>query len=200
MQHEFTIIRKDKKGKPIRDDDDQLIYDEYVYNYELMTIDRMLSAKKLFILSQKEYELLPKDADELTTLITREAERQAFAAILMKRNDDGTFERYDPYNLMSFNALSEIQGGDNYNKLIQCQENFFLKVQIQSPELVQKSLNIMRQSTDILNNYHELAKNTGLEIKDLIKIVIEGTKLSKEKTKENSTTEQTYSKKASEKR
>lgn len=191
MEHVFRVLRKDHKGKPIRDDDDELIYDEYVYNFELMSMDRMLVARKLFLKSQEDYTWQPKNFDELSELVTRETERKAFAAILMKRIDGNEFEYFDEYKTSAFDALREIKGSDNFNKLMMCQENFFLKAKLLSPESARQSINIMKQSIDILNNYKALEESSGLGMKELLTMFVQSTKLPQEKKPEESISEAT---------
>ncbi|GAB1371213.1 hypothetical protein MASR1M45_12750 [Candidatus Kapaibacterium sp.] len=193
MEHIFRVLQRDSKGKPVRDDNDELIYDEYVYNFELMSMDRMLAGRKLFYLSNKEFDMSPKDNDELTSLVSREAERQAFAAILMKKTKENEFERYDPYKVSSFDALNDIKGEDSFKKLMECQDHFFLKVGLQSPELMKQSLDIMKQSINILKTYAALEKSTGIEMKELIHLTGQSIKSSKEKTKESNSIQETQS-------
>lgn len=184
MEHVFKVPRRDSKGNIVKDENGVTIFDEYVYNFDLMGADRMLSGRKLFHISNKEFKDGPKTLDELEALVTREAERQAFAAILMKKNDDG-FERYDPYKLSSFDALRDITGKENFHKLLECQLDFFPEVGLQSPELMMQSLDITNQTVNILKTYKELEAKTGLGLQEVMLNLINGLELSQEKKIEN---------------
>lgn len=184
MEHVFRIPRRNSKGDIIKDEDSQIINDEYVYNFELMGADRMLIARKLFFISNKEFTTTPKAIDELESLVTREAERQAFAAILMKR-DNQDFEKYDPYKLSSFDALRDITGKENFRKLMECQDHFFIEVGLQSPELMTQSIDIMNQSVNILKTFKELEALGGSGLKELMSLIIKDTEQSPEQMKES---------------
>lgn len=173
--HTFEIIRKDNKGRIVRDDNEEPMIDEYVYDFEKMSIDRMLSARKLFFISNKEYSNTPKIQDELEALTTREAERKAFAAILMKKIGEDEFEDYDPYSTNSFDFLKVVKGSENFQKILECQDHFFLKVGLVSPELMGQSADIMTQSMNILGVMGQLKDTAKGESWELLKELLKDT-------------------------
>jgi len=170
VKHTFRVVRKDAKGKIVRDDNEQPMYDEFVYDYNRMGISRMLAGRKLFHISNKEFQNTPANTDELTSLVTREAERQAFATILMKKVDEG-FEKYNSYELNSFDALDELTCGEHAEKLMECQDHFFLKVGLQSPELMMQSLDITNGLLSVVKNWNGLKETTGLEMKEIMELL-----------------------------
>lgn len=195
-KHSFFIPQRDPKGRFMRDEDENIINDEYIYDFSLMTADRMLAGRKLFFISNKEYNNSPKIEDELSALVSRESERQAFAAILMKKIKENEFEKYDTFKSSSFNALKDIAGGDNFQKLMECQDHFFLKVGLQSPELMSQSVDIMSQSVNILKSLKQIEADGGSEMMDLIKTMLANdTELQLKPKSENASTTSKNSKK-----
>lgn len=170
--HTFLVPARDGKGRIVRDENENPLNDEYIYDFELMGVDRMLTGRKLFFLANKEFDNSPKIVDELSALVTREAERQAFASILMKKEPFG-FEKYDSYKVSSFDALSDIKGTENFNKLMECRDHFFLKVGLSSPQLMTQSLDIMSGLMNVVKSMNDIKDITGAEtmaqIRELLK-------------------------------
>jgi hypothetical protein len=172
MERIFNIPKRDKNGKIQKDSDGNTITSEYVYNYDLMSADRMLIGRKLFHISNKEYNNSPKIEDELSSLVSREAERQGFAAILMKRIEDNEFEKYDSYKCSSFDALSEISGKEKLKELMECQDDFFLRVGLQSPELMNQSVDIMTQCVNIYNGLKQINQGGQDNLFETLKLML----------------------------
>ncbi|MBX3044918.1 MAG: hypothetical protein KIT33_09800 [Candidatus Kapabacteria bacterium] len=172
MKHTFKIPRRNAKGVIIRDEDDNQIFDEFVYDFELMGADRMLAGRKLFHISNQEFANRPAQSDELGSLVARQAERQGFAAILMRKIDENLFEFYNEQTANAFDALKDIQGSENFIKLMECQDHFFGKVGLQKPELMTQSLDIMMQSVNILKTIEQLKEAGGLELTQLTEMIL----------------------------
>jgi hypothetical protein len=172
MTHEFKIARLDKQGRVIKNSANETVYDTYVYDFNLLSVDRVLTARKLFHLSTKDYAQAPKQNDELEVLVKRESEKMAFAAILMKLNEDGIPEPYDPYQTSS-KFLGQITGEENFNKLMECQGDFFHKAGLQSPELMTQSLDIMMQSLNIMKEFKNLEGAMGGDMQSIMKTILE---------------------------
>jgi len=170
VQETFLIPRTDKSGTLVKNSADEIVYDEYIYNFSKLTTDRILMARKLFYLSTKDFANPPKDLSELSILTNREIEKQAFSAILMKKNSDGTYEKYE-YGAVSSLQLLEKLTGEDYSKILKCQDDFFQKAGIQSPELMMQSVDILAQSVNILKEFKELEKNTNLDLKGAMEMV-----------------------------
>lgn len=171
ITHTFSVVRKDAKGKIVRDNDENPLYDEFVYDYKRMSISRMLAGKKLFYLANKEFQITPSNTDELTALVTREAERQAIASILMKKTEQG-FEKYNSYETNSFAALDDIECGENAEKLMECLDHFFLKVGLMKPDLMIQSLNITNTYADLMKSISAISEISGLTGVNLKEILI----------------------------
>lgn len=167
----FKIPRLDKTGKVVKNSADEIVYDEYIYDYSKLTVDRILMGRKLFHLSTKDFTNAPKDITELSILTNRETEKQAFSTILMKRNADGTLEKYEYGAVSSLNLLEKLTGSD-FERLMKCQDDFFLRVGIQSPELMMQSIDILGQSVNILKGLKDLEKDSNLGMKETLEMIL----------------------------
>lgn len=172
MTHEFQVVRTDKQGKPVKNTAGETVFDKFIYDFDKLSIDRVLSARKLFHLSTKDYAQSPKQNDELEVLVKRESERLAFGAIIIKVDDDGNLEPYDPYGSASNKFAERLTGYENFMKLMECQSDFFQKVGLQSVELMTQSADIMMQSLNIMKEFKNLEGSLGGDMSEVMKGIL----------------------------
>lgn len=102
----------------------------YVYNFNQMTMDRILQATEMFRVLEELRQNPPASLRDTKVTIERQIERNAFAAILMKKQQDRdgniTFEKYEPGIVSSFDFLAELKGADNFAKLQEVKTDFFM--------------------------------------------------------------------------
>jgi len=117
LQHEFIIETETEKKV-------------YVYNFDLMTMDRVLQASEMFRVLEELRQHPPASLRDTKVTVERQIERNAFAALLMKKTTDKEgkihFEKYEPGMVSSFDFLSELKGAENYRKLEECKTDFFM--------------------------------------------------------------------------
>ncbi len=98
--------------------------DTYVYSFNETTVDRILQAQRLFRLDFELLKQLPKQPSELAVTVERQTQRNAFAAILMKRMPHGGYEDYNPATGTGMKALQTLTGKD-FARLQECMLDFF---------------------------------------------------------------------------
>lgn len=117
VQHEFIIETETEKKM-------------YVYNFDLMTMDRVLQAAEMFRVLEELRQHPPASLKDTKIAVERQIERNAFAALLMKKITDKEgkthFERYEPGLVSSFDFLAELTGAENYRRLEECRTDFFM--------------------------------------------------------------------------
>jgi hypothetical protein len=117
LQHEFIIETETEKKV-------------YVYNFDLMTMDRVLQASEMFRVLEELRQHPPASLKDTKVTVERQIERNAFAALLMKKTTDKEgkikFEKYEPGMVSSFDFLAELKGAENYHKLEECKTDFFM--------------------------------------------------------------------------
>ena len=96
----------------------------YVYDFNLMTMDRVLQATELFRVLEELRKNPPASLKDIKVTIERQIERNAYAALLMKKTKDG-FEKYEPGLVSSFDFLAELKGAKEFQKLTECRQDFF---------------------------------------------------------------------------
>lgn len=191
MTHEFQVIRTNKQGKAVKNSADEPVFDKFIYDFEKLSIDRILSARKLFHLSTKDYAQSPKQNDELEVLVKRESERLAFGAIIIKVDDEGNLEPYDTYNSASNKFAERLTGYDNFTKLMECQSDFFQKAGLQSVELMTQSADIMLQSLNIMKEFKNLEGSLGGNMSEMMSGILsaaQGMSIKPEKNSKESIT------------
>lgn len=111
--------------------------DNYIYDINRMSARRILQAVSLFKLQQRMEMNMPAQIDELKTMITKETEANAIAAILMKCDIDSAgnvsnIAKYDPYNINAVDMLDGIEGIDKLNEVMECKTDFFQRTELAS--------------------------------------------------------------------
>ncbi len=178
LRLEFKIPRIDKHGKPLKNQTGEDVFDIYIYDFEEMGMNRKLMARMFFMLSSKILSNMPKDPEHVAIIADRQLELKGFSAILMKKLDEGGFEDYDPAKTeLSEYAQNQIgKSKDDWDKLIEAQEDFFLKVRLQLPGLMMQSNDIMMQSLGIIGELQKVAGAAGIqefsEMKGLMELVL----------------------------
>lgn len=120
---------------------------EYYYNFNVMSMDRIFQAEKFFTIEMESNQQLPQLPEEVTVAANRQITRQAYAALLIKKDKNG-YEPYNPAKVSSFDVLSQITGKD-YKRLQECREDFFINTGLQSKELMMQSRDIIRQLSEV---------------------------------------------------
>lgn len=173
-KREFKVLRFDSAGKPILKASGEKVYDSYVYCFEEMGLNRKLMARKLFHLASKNLANLPKLPDHVEIIASRQIDIKALSAILMKVLDDGTYEIYDPAST-ELSIYTQEQLGkttEDWEGLLEVQEDFFSKARLQSSELMMQSNGIMMQSINIMKELQQIAGDSGIDslsgMKDLM--------------------------------
>lgn len=94
----------------------------YVYQFDLMSVDRIFNAYTLFKLWIAMYKQLPSQASDVKIIAERQTLKYAFAAILMKVMPHGGFEPYSPS--VGTELMGQLTGKD-YQTLLEAQYDFF---------------------------------------------------------------------------
>lgn len=171
----FEIERTDKSGNIIKNNAGDVVFDTYIYDYDRLTVSRVLAAKKLFIMHSKEFSLPPKSFTDINEMLSREVEKRAFNAILMKQMDNGGFENYD-VSLQSDISILDRLTGTQYDTLMRCQDDFFSRIGLQSNELMMQSIGILSQFGDIMKGLTEASQSTGSSIAEMMDLVMTAAK------------------------
>lgn len=148
--------------------------DTYVYDFDLMTMEQIMAAETFFKLHEKIFRILPGTPTDLSLATEQMALKQAFAALLIKKNSDGTYESYSPNN-NNLEALRNLTGIENRKKLEEAKTDFFAKLgnySLVSMEQLEILLNVIKLLPNTIQNlfYEEMLKTIGEQL---------GTKLDK---------------------
>jgi hypothetical protein len=178
IRHEFYVDKLTAKGKPIIDEDGNMVKDKFIYDFNELGMDRKLMGRKFFEIADKSLVNLPKEPEHIEILANRRAELYAWSAILIKIGEDGKPELYDPGNILTQYQFSQLgKTEEDWNKLMECKNDFFFKVGLQSSALMMQSNDIMLQSVQILKELTGLASNSGVqglsEMKEFTKMILE---------------------------
>lgn len=178
MKVDFRVP-KVKNEKPVLNEEGQQVYEKYIYDFEQMGMDRKLMARKFFQMSSKNLSNQPKEPDHVQIIADRKMEIKAFSAILMKQMPDGSIENYDPSQTeLSAHSMNYIgRSEEDWNKLMECQTDFFTKAGLQLTELMSQSNATMMQSIAIMQQIAGLAGSSAdlsMEgIKDFGKMILD---------------------------
>jgi hypothetical protein len=169
MKHIFEVPKIGKNGEPAKDKDGNIITERYLYDFEKLGVIRVLEARKLFSLSAKEFDLAPKTLEDVELLSSRQLESRAFATILMRLDANGEPEIYNSNKILdTLQAMNYISGTDQAQKIWECQDHFFTKTGLQSPELMTQSMGIIKQFADVATGLKDIEGETLTNMKDLI--------------------------------
>jgi len=114
----------------------------FVYSFDEMSADRILQAQRLFRIDMELLNNLPSLPSELQIATERQTQRHAYAAMLMKKTAHG-FEKYEPATASGFDALASIKGKD-FEKLKECQQDFFSNSGLSSEYSSMKSQSMIK--------------------------------------------------------
>lgn len=178
VRHEFFVDRVTTKGKPVIDEDGHIVKDKFIYDFNEIGMDRKLMGRKFFEIADKSLLNLPKEPEHIEILANRRAELYAWSAILMKIGEDGKPELYEPGNIITQQQFSQLgRTEEEWNKLMECKNDFFFRVGLQSSALMTQSNDIMLQSVQILKELTGLASESGItglsDMKEYIKMILE---------------------------
>ena len=115
----------------------------FYYNFDLLTIDRILAGEQLFKMYLKSLDLIP-NKDNINSMVSQQIYRHAMSAILPEQYDDKTFEVYIPEQSSSYISFMEIKGIENYKKMNEIENDFFTNIGIVSTESITLLQNIIK--------------------------------------------------------
>lgn len=167
----FKVPKIGKNNKPVKTEAGDPVYDTFIYKFDLMGMDRKLMGRRYFELAEKIISNLPKEPDHLEIMAERKSELKGYSAILMKVNEEGGFELYDPV-LTEFTPYIWSQLGKSdaeFEALEACKADFFIKVGLQFPKLIMQSNNTIMQSLNIMKELSALGTKAGIEGKEDMK-------------------------------
>ena len=176
---EFKVPKVDKKGNVIKNEAEDIVFDTYIYSFEEMGMDRKLMARKYFQLATKNLANPPKDPEHIEIIAERQLEIKGFSALLMKVIDGGKYELYEPtITHLSQYTMSELgKSEEDWNKLMEVQDDFFTKARLQSSELITQSNGIMMQSLGAMKEIQTLASQMGItglsDMKEFTSMILE---------------------------
>lgn len=143
----------------------EFVEETYLYNFNKMSASRMLQGANFFSKHQESEAQLPKTPDEVLILAVRQMERHAYGALLMRVLDEEVtdFEIYNPETSMSIKALDYISGYEEYEKLKEIKQDFFMLIGLQ-PVVSQ------RQFEDTMNALLNLKNRDEKAYQDMMRI------------------------------
>lgn len=137
----------------------------YVYDFDLMTMEQIMTAETYFKLNEKMFRVLPGTPSDLALATQQMALKNAYATLLIKKNKDGSFEPFSPNN-DNIEALKNLTGKKNREKLEEAKNDFFAKLNsssMVSMEQLETLLNVIKMLPESVQNlfYDEMLKALG---------------------------------------
>jgi hypothetical protein len=117
----------------------------FYYNFDLLSMDRILAGEQLFKMYQKALETTPDKAN-VNSVVSQQLYRHAMAAVIPEQFEDKTFEVYNPELSSMYSEFPNMTGQENYKKLKEIENDFFTKsgiVTIDSIQLLQRIMKDM---------------------------------------------------------
>lgn len=144
MEKKIRVKKFDANGKVIKNEAGDIVYTEFVYNFELMGMVRKLMGIKFFELSEKQVENPPGNDLELSVLMQQQFEKRGWEAILMRVIDDD-FEFYN-VNKTTINEyeFNELGTGDNWELMQEIKKDFFTKASVKSTAGIIELVNLIK--------------------------------------------------------
>lgn len=132
----------------IKDIDGSQVTETYIYDFNLLTMDRIFAAEQLFIINSEFYQKqnVPGNTEQLNKEMERKTLERAYQALLMKKTANG-FEKYD--GTKEPDLFQYIKGAD-YERLLEVKNDFFQKSKTLSQPSIQQSLGLIEQLKTVI--------------------------------------------------
>jgi len=134
--------------------------EKFNYNFNNLSAIQILVGKMYFTIEMDIKEKLPNTPDEVSTIATRQIQRNAFAAIINKRKDENSFIPYVESAPPSFKFLDNIVGETNYQNVMDAREDFFYRTGLFNKESMMGLADLMQQ----LNQLSEMERTQVLKL------------------------------------
>jgi hypothetical protein len=136
--------------------------DVYVYDFEQMSMEQIMTAETFFKLHDKMLKVMPATPNDLMIATDQMSLKQAYAALLLKRLPDGTLEPFSSA-MLNTEALRNITGTENRKKLEEIKADFFVRSGSSTPvsmEQLENLMNVVKLMPESIQNmfYEEMLK------------------------------------------
>jgi len=163
METTFNIPKFDTKGNKVYNAAGEMVFTQFIYNFNKLGMDRKLIGQRYFELAEKQADFLPNTDKQINVIGERKLEAKAYAAILIRILDNGSEELYDSVNTeLSKYELSEIgKTEEEWKMLMDVQNDFFTKIGIISKKQMKEFQNTIMPLMQLVQGL----KESGIEIK-----------------------------------
>ena len=123
---------------------------KYNYNFNKMKASQVLAAIKYFKIELALEDNLPKNPSEIEVIAQRQVQRYAVSAMINKyKKDSDDLEVYSEAKPPAFAFLDELEGADNFTKLMEARQDFFYHTGLINIELTKVLPDLIKQLNEL---------------------------------------------------